>query len=268
MNTVNRKYRMVFAILNILFLAVSINAFAQDVESRVLATSLPAVSLGNGGTCPFDAPIILSQTPNQSNGIFADADCAACGTGAQAVAENFSLGAATDIGQIVMYSGYFPGDLFPTPADPWNVTFHADAGGLPGADLNTQTVVPVGVVTGVTLFGVSEIEYTFTLAPFNLPAGTYWVEITTNSAGNADQAFWEVGDPDTIGNGIDGTAFATAVPGVAWNFTAAQDFAVTLCGPADMLPDPPAVPTLSQTGLTIMVLLLLLGAAVTVRRYN
>lgn len=35
-----------------------------------------------------------------------------------------------------------------------------------------------------------------------------------------------------------------------------------------MLPPPPAVPTLSGAGLTIMVLLLLLGAAVTVRRFN
>ncbi len=267
MNTYNQKQWSALAVGAILLSAVSAGSFAQ--ESRVLETSLPAANFGSVAACTDGAPI-LDQTPNQANGIFSDADCDFCNGGAggsQAVADDFILASETDIGELIMYSGYFPGDIIPMPADPWTITFHADAGGLPGAAISSQDVVPEGVLTGVTLFGVSEIQYTFVLNTVTLPAGTYWLEITTDSAGNTDSAFWEVGNPDP-GAGRDGTAFAFEVPGVTWMPTAMQDFAITMCGPIAMLPPPPAVPTLSKTGLTIMVLLLLLCAGVTVRRFN
>ncbi len=104
---------------------------------------------------------------------------------------------------------------------------------FPGAVVTSETVTPTANLTGVVLFGVQEIEYTFDLTPVNLAAGNYWVEITTNSVGNADQAFWEVGNADTVGNGAVGIAFATAVPGVTWTPDATLEFAIQMCGSGD-----------------------------------
>jgi uncharacterized repeat protein (TIGR01451 family) len=67
----------------------------------------------------------------------------------------------------------------------------------------------------VVLFGVNEVLYVVDIAPVALPAGITWVEIFTNSAGNPDQFFWEVGNLDAT-NGIVNDAFSQAAPGGAW----------------------------------------------------
>lgn len=191
--------------------------------------AVPSVPEG-GFSCPNGGPMLINQQPDQSNGIFADSDCALCGTGEQSVAGDFVLGDATDVVQLVFWGGYFPDNQIPASPDAIDIIFHEDSAGLPGAVIDTQNVVPTSATpTGTTLFGVDEIVYVVDLSPVALPAGTFWMELFTSSEGNSDQFFWEVGSLDGV-NGRDGTAFATDTPGASWTATADQNFAFGLCG--------------------------------------
>ncbi|MCI0578513.1 MAG: carboxypeptidase regulatory-like domain-containing protein, partial [Chloroflexi bacterium] len=172
--------------------------------------------------------VILDQQPNQSNGIFSDVSCDLCG-GPQVLAENFSLSGSETIGQIVFWTGYFPGDV---PIDPDTITviFHEDTGGLPGPAVYTETDVSYErVQTGIILFGVHEWMHTLTLAsPVTLGPGNFWVEIYNDTGFGTDDFFWEVGNADTVGNGLPGSAFAFAAPGSGWLFDSITDFAIQL----------------------------------------
>ncbi|GMU67227.1 MAG: hypothetical protein AMXMBFR36_35010 [Acidobacteriota bacterium] len=202
-----------------------------------------APALGGGGT-------ILNQQPNQSNGIFTDASCGLCGSGAQVLAENFSLAGTTEIGQITMWTGYFSSNT-PTTSDPFTVIIHNDAAGAPGAIVYSETnVASTRQTTGVVLFGVDEYLHVLTLAtPVTLPAGTYWIQIfnDTGVGGSPDDFFWEVGDPDTVGNGLPGTVFSTTAPGSAWNPQPAIEFAVLLDPSPSACSNPEDVPWLGVT---------------------
>lgn len=183
-------------------------------------------------TAAADAPdlaVLLDQQPNQVNGLFSDSDCGLCGTGAQSIAENFSLASTETIGQIIFWTGYFPGDV-PIDPDLITVIFHEDAGGFPGAVVSTESNVPYErVQTGVILFGVHEWMHTLTLAaPVTLGPGNYWVEIFNATVGSSENFFWETGNPDTVGNGLTGSAWSTSVPGSSWNFDGATELAVQL----------------------------------------
>ena len=69
--------------------------------------------------------LILDQQPNAVNGLFNDSACANCGTGQQSIADNFSVSAATDITQIVLWNGFYPTDV-PNTTDHYTVIFHSD----------------------------------------------------------------------------------------------------------------------------------------------
>jgi PKD repeat protein len=187
--------------------------------------------------------ILLDQPPNQVNGFFADTGCDLCG-GSQSIAENFSLSEAKAIGQIVFWTGYYPGD---TPIDPDHITviFHADAAGLPGAALYTEADLAYErVQTGVFLFGVHEWMHTLTLdSPVILPPGNYWVEIYNDTGFGSDDFFWETGNLDPV-NGLVGSAWSTSTPGAAWNYDGTNNLAIQLIeGSAD-------VPWLSESPIT------------------
>ena len=202
-----------------------------ELPAKLSPVDQPGSTPDLGFSCPNGGLTLLNQPPNQSNGIFSDGDCGSCGQGMQVVAADFVLAADTTVSQLVIWGGYFPGNMIPNPADPFTVIFHQDTGGLPGAAVSTEAgIAPSSVTqTGVVLFGVNEVEYVLDLTPVALTAGTYWVEIFVNSVGNADSFFWEIGDLDAA-NGRDGTAFAFEVPGTTWMNTAAQDFAIAICG--------------------------------------
>lgn len=191
---------------------------------------------------------ILDQAPNQANGLFSDASCSICPTGQQSVAENFVVTTPVALQQIRIWTGYHPGNT-PTTSDIFTVILHADAAGLPGAVIYTESnVASTRVQTGVVLFGVDEWLATLTLAaPQNLAAGTYWIEIFNDSAagGSPDDVFWETGDLDAV-HGIFNNAFAQQTPGVTWlagNPTG--DSAVQLDGPQSPCTSPSDVPWLS-----------------------
>ena len=230
----NRILLSSVAVATLLVFPAFVGAQAQKPPAPEAARVSPAdaaPSAPEGGfSCPNGGPVLLDQPPNQSNGIFADADCALCASGQQSIADDFILAAPATVAQIVFWGGYFPGNLIPMPADPFTVIFHQEAANLPGVAIDTQNLVPTSAtLTGVVLFGVSEVMYVLDITPVALPAGTFWVEIFANSVGNADQLFWEVGDLDPV-NGRLNNAFAQAAPGVTWlTGNPVSDNALVLC---------------------------------------
>jgi hypothetical protein len=176
----------------------------------------------------------LNQPPDGVNGLFSDPVCEACGTGQQAVADNFVIneaGGAFEVDEFIIFGGYFPGNV-PNVTDTFSVLIHSDSGGVPGAVVSSVTGIQATarVTTGVVLFGVDEYMFTFDLAaPAVLPNGTYWVEITNSTAGNTgNDFFWETGTLDPT-HGIVNGVFATTVPGSGWNVQP-NDFSLQING--------------------------------------
>jgi hypothetical protein len=174
--------------------------------------------------------LLLSQPPNQSNGIFSDCDCDFCGQ-PQVLADDFVLDEEVAIGLVRVWGGHYPGDGDPSVHD-WTVTFYADAGGAVGDELWTSTGPATNAeLTGVVLFGVQEWMIEFELAdplPPVFAAGTYHIAVYTNSVDDPDSWFWEVGNDDAV-HGINGSWFLFACPPVApWNRDTANDFALEL----------------------------------------
>lgn len=204
-------------------------ALADYADQDATGNETGATATVHGGT------ILLDQAPNQDNGFFTDVDCGLCTFGVQVLAENFVLNTTATINQIIMWSGYFTDDV-PIATDDFTVIFHVDAGGLPSTTLSTETSVPSSrVQTGVVLYGVHEWKHTLALAnPITLGPGTYWVEIYNDTTGSITNFFWETGDPDTVGNGLDGTAVAYEAPGSTWVSSSGSNFAVQLVSAADL----------------------------------
>jgi uncharacterized repeat protein (TIGR01451 family) len=230
-------------VLGLLTVSMALAGPGVSADSLVSASGGSSNPTGESSVTPADRglTLLLDQAPNQSNGLFSDADCGACGTGQQSIADNFVLTAPYTIEEIIIWSGYFPGNS--QPVDDIDVIFHANAGTLPGAAVSTETNVPATrVQTGVILFGVNEWMTTLTLAnPVELTAGTWWVEIFNNTVGNTDNYFWEVGDLDPV-NGILNNSFAQQAPGVTWlTGNPVSDNAVQIYGTPVAPPDVPDV---------------------------
>ncbi|MCP4643074.1 MAG: hypothetical protein GY851_21690, partial [bacterium] len=204
-----------------------------------------------GGGCPYEPPPIpgsadcqpdgvpdecqlcgsnalISQPPNQSNGIFSDCDCDFCGSGQQVLAEQFVLTSSESIGTVRWWGGYYPDDN-EGPGTDVTIIIHADAGGLPGAALHTLTGVPTTrAQTGVIAFGVHEWEFEAVLDPcIDLSAGVYWLELTETTNATTNSFFWEVGDLDAV-SGLPGQAFDFACPASAWSLDSVTDMAFEL----------------------------------------
>ena len=182
---------------------------------------------------PGPSPL-LDQPPNQGNGLFSDEGCAICGSGAQVIAENFTVstaGAGFGLDQILFWGGYYSTDT-PPAVDDFDVLIHEDNGGLPGTVVCSETgIIPTSrTATGVTLFGVSEYAITIDLATTcNLTDGTYWAELYNDTSGLDDDFFWETGNVDATA-GITGSVWAAEAPGSTWTVDGTTDFAVQLYG--------------------------------------
>ena len=209
--------------------------------------------------------VLIDQQPDQINGLFSDSDCDFCNTGIQVIAEDFIVTTNVTIGQIVIWGGYFPANV-PLLTDNFTVIFHADAAGVPGAEVAPPeaNVPSTRVDTGIDLFGVDEYEFTLTLAsPVTLTPGTYWVEIYNDSTGSTESVFWETGSLDPV-NGIDGIGFAFEAPGVTW-FNAGglnQSLRLQLVTVAPLV----EVPTMNIWGLVVLMIMAGSLALVVLRR--
>jgi hypothetical protein len=111
------------------------------------------------------------------------------------------------------------------PSDPPTtaiIAYYEDAGGLPGALLGTETVVPTIVSAQPWANPVADqYETTMSVTPFTFAgdAGsdtTYWIEISMGTATNQATVFWEnTNDTPVVGNPaaqFDGTAGTWAIP--------------------------------------------------------
>jgi len=188
------------------------SAFAQSALSDFAS---PEVS-GTPTVEPSLAPVVLlDQPPNQVNGLFADAS--------QFIGDQFvvpvSFG-ALGITEMVLWGGYFPENC-PNPTDVIDLIITNDAGGVPGAVVDSRSGVEADarVDTGVDLFGVDEWMFTFdySASPVILTPGTYWVEFR-NAPSCSTNFFWETGDLDGT-NGILNGIFSQD-SGATWNPTA------------------------------------------------
>ena len=178
-----------------------------------------------GGGCEV-SPTLISQLPNQSNGIFSDCDCDYCSGGAQVLADNFVLSADAAISMIRFWGGMYPSD-HPAGTE-FGIVFYEDSGGYPGAEVANYTMTGEAEQTGIVLFGVHEWVVSITLdTPLSLGAGTYFVEIRNDTNGDSDSWFWEVGNLD-FAAGIMGQAFAFECPPASWNYDSATDMAFEL----------------------------------------
>ncbi|PWB69103.1 MAG: hypothetical protein C3F15_15665 [Holophagae bacterium] len=179
----------------------------------------------------FGPAVWLAQAPNAVNGLFSDLGCELCPTGVQIIAENFVIstgGVGVNVNQIVIWGGYYPSNV-PVPAN-FEILFQYDNAGVPGGVLYQASLLPsADVLTGVTLFGVSEHQVTFDFPPVTLPDGTYFVEIHTNTGVGNDAWFWETGNLDGT-HGVAGSTWATEYPATAWNYDPATDLSITLNG--------------------------------------
>ena len=218
-----------WTVIAVALLAVAGLASAAD-SHKVLEQNQPPVVR----PIDFGPAVWLGQAPNASNGIFSDASCDLCG-GAQVLADNVIVstgGVGVNVNQIVIWGGYYPNNV-PAPA-PFTIIFHYDSGGLPGGVLGQTAVTPTSdVLTGITLFGVSEHQITLELPSCSLVDGSWWIEVFTDTGLGTDDWFWETGAVD-VTHGIGGAAAALQAPGVTWLASPYFDFAITLDG--DLVP--------------------------------
>lgn len=153
-----------------------------------------AAGLCLGAAGVSQAAVVFEQLPNYGNGYFSDA---AGNYPWQRLAENFTLGTSTSIGQVGAWGIYYPNNVM---IDNYTVNFYADAGNNPGAMLFSGTGSASSIDTGVDAFGCDVYETTITLnSAFNAAAGTqYWVSIT-NSTGLGSDWAWITASADSIG---------------------------------------------------------------------
>ncbi|MFO0835148.1 MAG: PEP-CTERM sorting domain-containing protein [Phycisphaerales bacterium] len=153
-----------------------------------------AAGLCLGAAGVSQAAVVFEQLPNYSNGFFSDS---AGNYPWQRIAENFTLGAGTSIGQVGAWGVYFPNN---TMIDNFTVNFYADAGNNPGVLLHSVAGSASSIDTGVDAFGCDVYESTITLnSAFNAAAGTqYWVSIV-NSTGLGSDWAWITASADSVG---------------------------------------------------------------------
>ena len=198
---------------------------------------------------------ILTQPPNQGAAYPSDPG------EPQSLAENFVLNSTVNVTRITIW-GVYIGTGTPTPlTDNFTVIFHADSSGLPGIPISTQNNVPViSQATGVTFGGRAEYIFYLTLVtPVTLTPGTYWVEIYNDTTADTNNIFaWETGTVDPT-NGISNCAFASTVPGSGWIAPAPTpiDLAIQIMATRGRVT---AVPTMTEWGLIVFLLLAGLGA--------
>ncbi len=244
--------KKIICIVLTLFL-VNVSAQIQTV-AKVLPTNAP--SQNNNPQAPLATGVLLvDQQPDQANGFFADVDCDNCSSSTvQVIADDFVLANNETITQIVIWTGYFPGNV-PLATDNFTVTIHSDNTGAPGAIIYSETNVPsTRATTGVVLFGVDEYRNELTLAtPASLTAGIYWLEIHNDSTGSAETVLWETGTLDASTGAVANSAFAIQFPVVNWMPISGGNLAFQLY--AGLTPPTP-VPSLTWLGLALLILTL------------
>jgi Secretion system C-terminal sorting domain len=192
--------------------------------------------------CYWTPHVLLTQPPNEVNGLFADSDCQLCGTLQQTVADNFVYTGSQftgGIAEIVIWGGYYPEDI-PNTTDNFTIITHIDAGGEPGAVIDSRSGLQASTreLTGIVLFGTHEYKFTFDFNsnPILLSTGpaTYWIELYNNSV-ESGNFYWETGNLDPT-FGVAGSGWNTSTPGTSWNIDPATDMSILIESELQLVP--------------------------------
>ncbi len=92
-------------------------------------------------------------------------------------------------------------NLFHTPASTIStvaITYYEDAGGVPGALIGAETLVPASQVVVGSNFGYNVSEVILDISPVNFSEGTYWIGVTAVSS-NEQLTAWETTSASSIG---------------------------------------------------------------------
>ncbi len=92
-------------------------------------------------------------------------------------------------------------NLFHTPAATIStvaITYYEDAGGVPGALIGAETLVPASQVVVGSNFGYPVSEVILDVSPVNFTEGTYWIGVTVVSS-TGEITAWETTSASSIG---------------------------------------------------------------------
>ncbi|MDA7550075.1 putative metal-binding motif-containing protein [Flavobacteriaceae bacterium] len=78
------------------------------------------------------------------------------------------------------------------------ITYYEDAGGLPGALIGTETLLPASQIVIGSNFGYNVSEVILDISPVNFTEGTYWIGATAVSS-NEQLTAWETTSASSIG---------------------------------------------------------------------
>ena len=105
------------------------------------------------------------------------------------------------------------------------ITYYEDAGGVPGALIGTETLVPSSQTVVGSNFGYNVSEVVLDISPVNFTEGTYWIGTRAVSSTGGLTA-WETTSTSSIGAD---SAFSQD-EGVSWGFSNSGDGVFTLSG--------------------------------------
>lgn len=242
-------------------LLIAFPAFAQPVPSAQ-STAPPSPILGE--TVLFDQ-LASCDTFGSTSQFFTDF------AGGSEMADNFTVPAGLQW-EITSFAapGFYDGDTAGT-APTANITFYADAGGLPGAAVCSYPAEP-------TTMGVGDGNFVTDLSsPCVLTEGDYWVSFQAIMPFNGtDQWFWfnsfannapfkAFQDPtDLFGTGC--TTWDLSNNCLTPNPNGAEDLCLSVSGVESTATTLLEVPTLGQAGLAALLLGLIGAGIVALRR--
>lgn len=76
--------------------------------------------------------------------------------------------------------------------------YYEDAGGVPGVEIGTETLVPASQALVGNNFGYNVSEVVLDISPVNFTEGTYWIGVTAVSSTGGLTA-WETTSISTVG---------------------------------------------------------------------
>ncbi len=115
--------------------------------------------------------------------------------GTNRVAADASFGSAVTVRGIEFWGGYWPSGERP-PTDLFTLDIYANAGGSPGALLQTTNLTVSSITdTGFDhngLLGANILDFEMNLqTPISLSAGTYWVSVVAAPGLDSTNFFWQ-----------------------------------------------------------------------------
>lgn len=165
-----------------------------------------------------DLKVAFRQRPEESTGIYADADCKLCDSaGSQSAAVGFRFSKRTVLSAVHVWGAFYPSDARPD-VDAFSVILHDIENDLPGNTIASFDGLPAErAETGVTLtLEVPELKFEIDLPqPVTLEPGSYYIEVFNDTTGSSDTFIWEYG-VSVATTSIAGTPFADEAPGQTW----------------------------------------------------